>query len=185
MSRRRRRPRVPPTFHDRINRVVAVASEHTEPDGGVYSRATSHTGYNGSDNPAIDWASDLGGELPRAAQVRDEAEAIGLRDRGGWTRSQGTYYVSGGIHAGHATEGSLARELAGLMATDALALTADPIRGPNGAAQERHRQELLALRLRTALFGPGARTTPPRLRSRGAPRNRPRRRRRARCRCRP
>jgi hypothetical protein len=130
------------------------------PDGSVDSRATSHTGYNGSDNPVIDWTSDLSGEVPRMARIRDEAEAAGLRGSGGWTRSRGTYYVSGGSHAGHATEGSLGRELTALIATGALALTADPIRGPIGAEQERHRQELLAERLRSALFGPGARTTP-------------------------
>lgn len=129
-------------------------------DGSIDSRATSHAGYNGSDNPAIDWASDLSGEVPRAAQIRDEAEAVGLRDRGGWTRSAGTYYVSGGSHAGHATEGSLGRQLTGLMASGALALTADAIPGPLRLERERHRRQLLALRLQTALFGPGARITP-------------------------
>src|SRR5262249_17797332 len=91
-------------------------------DGSVDSRASSHNGYNGSDNPAADWASDATGEVPGAADLRDAAEAVGLRNRRGWTRAGGTYYVSGGSHAGHATEGSLRRELAGLAATEALAL---------------------------------------------------------------
>ena len=128
--------------------------------GSVAARASSHNGYNGSDNPAADWASDAAGELPGASQARDLYEAAGLRDGRGWTRSAGTYYVSGGSHAGHATEGSLRREVAGLAATESLALTARPVEGPLGAAEERHRQQLLAHRIYTALFGPGARTTP-------------------------
>jgi hypothetical protein len=131
-----------------------------DPDGSVDARASSHNGYNGPDAPAVDWASDAAGKVPGATAARDAAEALGLRGERGWTGSQGTLYVSGGSHAGHATEGSLVRELAGLLATQQLALRAKPVPGPLGAEEERHRQELLANRLRTALFGPGARTTP-------------------------
>ena len=130
------------------------------PDGTVDARASSHNGYNGSDNPAMDWASDASGKVPGATLVRATSERVGLRDERGWTASQGTYYVSGGSHAGHATGGSLRRELAGLIATDALSLRGRRLRGPLGRAQERHRQELLADRLTATLFGPGARETP-------------------------
>jgi hypothetical protein len=108
----------------------------------------------------VDWASDASGKVPGATKVRDATEAIGLRDGRGWTRSQGSLYVSGGSHAGHAAEGSLSRDLSDLLAAGHLALNAKPIRGPLAREQERHRQELLAARLRSALFGPGARTTP-------------------------
>jgi hypothetical protein len=130
------------------------------PDGSVDARASSHNGYNGSDAPAVDWASDASGKLPGATAVRDATESLGLRDEGGWASSQGTLYVSGGSHAGHATEGSLGRELADLLATGRLALRAKQLPGPLGPAEERRRQELLANRLRSSLFGPGARTTP-------------------------
>src|SRR5262249_40555705 len=124
------------------------------PDGSVDSRASSHNGYNGSDDPETDWASDGAGKVPGATLVRDAAERLGFRDEGGWTPSEGTYYVSGGSHAGHTSEGSLRRELAGLLATEALALRANRSRGPLGRAEERHMQELLASRLSSLLFGP-------------------------------
>src|SRR4051794_38322999 len=130
------------------------------PDGSVQARASSHNGYNGADAPAVDWASDASGKVPGASAVRDATESLGLRDRRGWTPSQGTLYVSGGSHAGHATEGSLGRELTGLLATERLALEGKGLPAPLGLDEERHRQELLANRLRTALFGPGARMTP-------------------------
>jgi hypothetical protein len=129
-------------------------------DGSVDARASSHNGYNGADAPSVDWASDASGKVPGATAVREATESLGLRGEHGWTPSQGTLYVSGGSHAGHATEGSLSRELAGLLATESLALRAKQLRGPLGPAEERHRQELLANRLRSSLFGPGARTTP-------------------------
>jgi hypothetical protein len=129
-------------------------------DGAVDARASSHNGYNGGDDPAVDWASDATGEVPGAGRLRDASEALGLRGDHGWTPSQGTLYVSGGSHAGHAAGRSLGRELAGLLATDALALTAGRIPGPLGPAEERHREELLARRIAASLFGPGARTTP-------------------------
>ena len=130
------------------------------PDGTVDARASSHNGFNGADAPAADWASDASGKVPGARAVKDAAEALGLRGERGWTPSQGQLYVSGGSHAGHATEGSLSRELAGLIATERLALSGERVRGPLGPAEERHRQELLANRLSTWLFGPDARTTP-------------------------
>ncbi len=130
------------------------------PDGSVDARASSHNGYNGADAPGVDWASDASGKVPGATAVRDATESLGLRGERGWTPSEGTLYVSGGSHAGHATEGSLSRELTGLLATEMLALGARPVPGPLGPQEERHRQELLAHRLRTSLFGPGARTTP-------------------------
>ena len=129
-------------------------------DGSVDARASSHNGYNGADAPEVDWASDASGKVPGATAVRDATESLGLRDRRGWTPSQGTLYVSGGSHAGHATEGSLGRELTGLLATERVALDGKHLPGPLGPEEERHRQELLANRLRTALFGPGARMTP-------------------------
>ena len=131
-----------------------------DPDGSAYARASSHNGYNGVDAPAVDWASDASGKVPGATAVRDVTESIGLRGVRGWTPSEGSLYVSGGSHAGHASEGSLARELAGLLATESLALRAKPFRGPLARQEERHRQELLAHRLRSTLFGPGARMTP-------------------------
>jgi len=131
-----------------------------DPDGSVDARASSHNGYNGADAPAVDWASDAAGKVPGAAEVKYTTESLGLRGDGGWTRSEGTLYVSGGSHAGHATEGSLGREIAGLLATGQLALEGDRLRGPLGREEERHHQQLLANRLGTALFGPGARTTP-------------------------
>jgi hypothetical protein len=130
------------------------------PDGGVDARASSHNGYNGADAPAVDWASDASGKVPGASAIRDATERLGLRDDRGWTPSEGTLYVSGGSHAGHATEGSLSRELAGLLATERLALERKHLPGPLGREEERHRQELLANRLGSALFGPGARITP-------------------------
>src|SRR4051794_14215570 len=130
------------------------------PDGSVDARASSHNGYNGADAPAVDWASDASGKVPGATAVRDATESLGLRGDRGWTPSQGTLYVSGGSHAGHATEGSLGRELTDLIATGRLALNGKRLSGPLGQEEERHRQELLANRMRSALFGPGARMTP-------------------------
>jgi hypothetical protein len=130
------------------------------PDGSVDARASSHNGYNGADAPGVDWASDASGKVPGATAVRDATEFLGLRDDRGWTPSQGTLYVSGGSHAGHATESSLGRELTDLIAIERLALNGKRLPGPLGPEEERHRRELLANRLRSALFGPGARMTP-------------------------
>jgi len=131
-----------------------------DPDGTIDARASSHNGYNGADAPAVNWASDASGKVPGATAMKDAAESLGLRGERGWTPSQGTLYVSGGSHAGHATEGSLSRELSRLLATGQLALRDDRIPGQIGREAERHRQQLLANRLRSSLFGPGARMTP-------------------------
>ena len=129
-------------------------------DGTVDARASSHSGYNGSDNPGLDWSSDAAGNVPGASQVRDASEGLGLRDERGWTRSEGTLYVSGGSHAGHATEGSLRRELARALAGARTAFEGGPSAGPLATERARHRAELLANRLGNELFGPGARMTP-------------------------
>jgi hypothetical protein len=130
------------------------------PDGTIDARASSHNGYNGSDNAALDWASDAAGKVPGASGIRDASERVGLRDERGWTPSEGTLYVSGGSHAGHATEGSLRRELSDALAGAKLGLDGGRLRGPLVAQRTRHSQALLAGRLNEALFGPGARTTP-------------------------
>ena len=130
------------------------------PDGTVDARASSHSGYNGSDNPALDWASDAAGGVPGASGVRDASENLGLRDVRGWTRSEGTLYVSGGSHAGHASGESLRRTLARALAGARSALEGRGPTGPLAADRARHGQQVLANRLDTALFGPGARTTP-------------------------
>jgi hypothetical protein len=130
------------------------------PDGSVDARASSHNGYNGSDNPALDWSSDAAGNVPGASQVRDASERIGLRDELGWTPSRGTLYVSGGSHAGHANEGSLRRDLARALVGARTAFETAPKNGPLAAERARHRAQLLTNRLDTGLFGPGARTTP-------------------------
>jgi hypothetical protein len=129
-------------------------------DGTVDARASSHNGYNGADAPLVDWASDAAGKLPGASRVRNMAELTGLRGDRGWTRSDGTLYVSGGSHAGHATEGSLRRDLASLLAGGRLAIDGRNPGGPLGARERRHRELVLANRIDAALFGPGARTTP-------------------------
>jgi hypothetical protein len=130
------------------------------PDGTADARASSHSGYNGSDNPVVDWSSDAAGSVPGAGRVRDESERLGLRDERGWTRSEGTLFVSGGSHAGHASEGSLRRELARAVVGARTAFERAGDRGPLAAERARHRAELLANRLDAGLFGPGARTTP-------------------------
>jgi hypothetical protein len=129
-------------------------------DGSVDARATSHNGYNGSDNPAMDWSSDAAGRVPGAASVRDAAEWLGLRATGGWIPSESTLYVSGGSHAGHAGEGSLGRAFAELLAGAGTALDGERPGAPLAAARLRHRQAILAGRISHALFGPGARITP-------------------------
>ncbi len=131
-----------------------------DPHGGVDARASSHNGYNGADAPAVDWASDASGKVPGASAIKDVTERLGLRDERGWTPSEGTLFVSGGSHAGHATEESLRRELARLLASTRLAIEDKRLKGPLASIEERRRQELLADRIGGALFGPGARTTP-------------------------
>ncbi len=128
------------------------------PDGSVDARASSHSGYNGQEK-FLNKASDAAGKLPGAGEVREAAEALGLRDRGGWTPSRGTLYVSGGSHAGHASEDSLERDLAVVIATGALSVRPRP-RGPFARHDAKLRVERLAGRLQRRLFGAGPRTTP-------------------------
>jgi hypothetical protein len=129
-------------------------------DGRAWARASSHNGYNGADAPAVDWASDAAGKLPGATQVREATEAVGLRPDGGWTESEGTLYVSGGSHAGHASQGSLRRQLAALLARGGMELRRERFRGPFARREARRRERLLARRIEAGLFGPGARYTP-------------------------
>ncbi|MFN2611946.1 MAG: hypothetical protein ABR536_01085 [Solirubrobacterales bacterium] len=65
---------------------------------GVVTRASSHQGYNGGTSWANP-ASDAGIETLTGA-----AESVGLRSQNGWTPARGRVYVSGGSHAGHASE---------------------------------------------------------------------------------
>jgi hypothetical protein len=130
------------------------------PDGTIDARASSHNGYNGSSNPALDWASDAAGKVPGASRIRDASERLGLREERGWTRSEGTLYVSGGSHAGHATEGSLRRDLTEALAGAKMVFDGERFRGPLAEQESRHRRELLANAMSRSLFGPAARTTP-------------------------
>jgi hypothetical protein len=66
------------------------------PDGAVDQRASSHGGYNYGRGVA-NWGSDAGLDLLRGA-----AEAIGVREGGGWGPATGLLLVSGGSHAGNA-----------------------------------------------------------------------------------
>ena len=66
------------------------------PDGEADVRASSHHGYNyelGMDN----WGSDAA-----IGPLRDLAEAVGARPKGGWGPDTGWLFVSGGSHAGNA-----------------------------------------------------------------------------------
>jgi hypothetical protein len=105
-------------------------------------------------------ASDAAGKLPGAGEVREAAEALGLRDRGGWTPSRGSLYVSGGSHAGHASEDSLERDLAVVIASGALSLRRHRPSGPFARHDAKLRVQRLAGRLQRRLFGAGPRTTP-------------------------
>lgn len=65
------------------------------PDGDVAQRASSHNGYNNAKGIA-NAPSDAGID-----PLRDLAEAVGARPRGGWGRPSGLLFVSGGSHAGN------------------------------------------------------------------------------------
>ncbi len=65
------------------------------PDGQVDQRASSHAGYNHTRSIA-NWGSDIGSGL-----LRDAAEAVGLRQEGGWGEASGQWLVAGGSHAGN------------------------------------------------------------------------------------
>jgi hypothetical protein len=66
------------------------------PDGRVDERASSHDGYN-HDSGVANWGSDAG-----VGPLRDVAEVLGARPRGGWSRETHMLLVSGGSHAGNA-----------------------------------------------------------------------------------
>ena len=70
------------------------------PDGEVAQRASSHHGYNNAKGLA-NAASDAG-----IGPLRDLAEAVGARPRGGWGPASGILFVSGGSHAGNVQESS-------------------------------------------------------------------------------
>jgi len=66
------------------------------PDGRVDERASSHHGYNYARSVA-NAGSDVGADA-----VREAAEAVGVRPRGGWGPETRLLFVSGGSHAGNA-----------------------------------------------------------------------------------
>jgi len=68
-------------------------------DGNVSQRASSHQGHNHS-RSAANWGSDMGWGFLSGA-----AEAVGLREPGGWGERTGELYVAGGSHAGNVADG--------------------------------------------------------------------------------
>jgi hypothetical protein len=66
------------------------------PDGRVEERASSHHGYTYGQSTR-NWGSDAG-----IGALRDGAEELGLRQRGGWGPETHLLLVSGGSHAGNA-----------------------------------------------------------------------------------
>ena len=68
-----------------------------EPDGTVSQRTSSHAGYVYG-RSALNWPSDAG--LRGAERA---LEMVGIRQRGGWDRWTGRWYVAGGSHAGAAS----------------------------------------------------------------------------------
>lgn len=64
-------------------------------NGTVSNRASSHNGYNHG-RSAANWGSDAGWRF-----LKDAAEKVGLRERGGWGRATGRYLIAGGSHAGN------------------------------------------------------------------------------------
>ncbi|MFM8519415.1 MAG: hypothetical protein ACKOB2_03245 [Solirubrobacterales bacterium] len=68
-----------------------------EPDGTVSQRTSSHAGYVHG-RSALNWPSDAG--FRSAERV---LETVGIRERGGWGRWTGRWYVAGGSHAGAAS----------------------------------------------------------------------------------
>lgn len=67
------------------------------PGGRVDERASSHHGYNYAQSVAND-GSDVGSDV-----LREAAEAVGARPRGGWGPETHALFVSGGSHAGNAS----------------------------------------------------------------------------------
>jgi hypothetical protein len=125
-----------------------------DPDGKVWARASSHHGYNGASGIGS-WPSDLGWRAGTSV-----SDALGAHDRSGWTRSEGTLYVSGGSHAGHVTEASLRRELTRSLSVATLATAPRPTRGTFAARDRRYEAARSARSWEQALFGDGPRYTP-------------------------
>jgi hypothetical protein len=67
-------------------------------DGDVSQRASSHHGYNYAKG-WVNAGSDAG-----IGPVRDLAEDVGARPRGGWGPQSGLLFISGGSHAGNVEE---------------------------------------------------------------------------------
>jgi hypothetical protein len=124
-----------------------------DPDGTAWARASSHNGYNGASGIG-NWPSDLGWRAGTSA-----SDALGTRDRDGWARSEGTLYVSGGSHAGHATEASLLRALTRSLGVATLAAGHRPRPGTLASRDQDHVAARMARRWEQALFG-GGRYTP-------------------------
>jgi hypothetical protein len=124
-----------------------------DPDGAVWARASSHHGYNGARGIGS-WPSDVGWRVGTSV-----SDALGTHDRNGWTRSEGTLYVSGGSHAGHATEASLRRELSRAVAAATLVVRPHPNPLTLASRDQGHESARMARRWEEALFG-GARYTP-------------------------
>ena len=74
-----------------------VTQVRIEPDGTVSQRASSHAGYVHG-RSALNWPTDAG--LRGAERA---LETVGIRERGGWGRWTGWWYVAGGSHAGAAS----------------------------------------------------------------------------------
>jgi hypothetical protein len=71
-----------------------------EADGTISERASSHSGYNHT-RSSTNWGSDLGWGF-----LTDAAEAVGLREKGGWGEATGRYLIAGGSHAGNVATSS-------------------------------------------------------------------------------
>ncbi|MFZ9669179.1 MAG: hypothetical protein ACO3CR_04920 [Solirubrobacterales bacterium] len=68
-----------------------------EPDGTVSQRTSSHAGYVYG-RSVLNWPTDAG-----LRGVERGLESLGIRERGGWGRRTGRWYVAGGSHAGAAS----------------------------------------------------------------------------------
>lgn len=98
-----------------------------ETEGDAFVRASSHHGYN-YELGRTNWVSDAG-----IGPLRDAAEAVGLRERGGWGPETGVLLVSGGSHAGNA-KGGLLRITRATRGEDLELVPIEPLaRGPEGA----------------------------------------------------
>jgi hypothetical protein len=71
--------------------------------GGTFARASSHHGYNYEQSPG-NWGSDA-----NIGPLNDVSEAVGARPHGGWGPETGSFYVSGGSHAGNVRDDGIER----------------------------------------------------------------------------